>query len=133
MGNLGWYQVMTSVAKKVGGPLKLGALIFGTGAATGAVVTVGAGAIKGKVSRTLDEKNKVRAAAVVHTVNREGQSNEGLLLKEGDQFKVLELDGDAALIELLGDTNNPYFVSAKFLESISDYQMTNGNHGGAKS
>ena len=33
MSNLGWYQTMTAVAKKCVGPLQLGALIFGAGAA----------------------------------------------------------------------------------------------------
>ena len=39
------------------------------------------------------------------------------------QFKVLERDGDAALIEIMNDENNPYFISAKFLSSISDYKF----------
>jgi hypothetical protein len=79
-------------------------------------------AIKNKVAKELDEKKREAAAAVVHTVTTEGQSNEGLDFKIGDQFKVLEVDGDAELIEKLGDNNNPYFVSAEFLKSISDYE-----------
>ena len=47
------------------------------------------------------------------------KSNEGLAFSVGDQYRILELDGDAALIEKIGDKNNPYFVSAKFLNSIS--------------
>ena len=44
------------------------------------------------------------------------------LFSVDDTFKVLEIDGDAALIEKIGDENNPYFVSGCFLESISDYK-----------
>lgn len=121
MSNLGWYQVMTTVAKKVGGPLKLGGLIFGGGVVLGGGTVLGGGAIKKKVTKELDKKKQAAAAAVVHTVKREGSSNEGLLFKAGEKFKVLEVDGDAALIEKEGDGNNPYFVSAKFLASISDY------------
>ena len=44
-----------------------------------------------------------------------------LLLSVDDTFKVLEIDGDAALIEKIGDENNPYYVSARFLRGISDY------------
>ena len=32
MSNLGWYQTMTTVAKKVGGPLPLAGLIVAAGA-----------------------------------------------------------------------------------------------------
>ena len=45
-----------------------------------------------------------------------------LLFSVDDTFKVLEIDGDATLIEKIGDENNPYFVSGCFLESISDYK-----------
>jgi hypothetical protein len=122
MSNLGWYQIMTTMAKKVGGPLKLAGLFFGGGAVVGGGAVAGGVAIKNKVAKKLDEKKREAAAAVVHTVTTEEQSNEGLVFKVGDQFKVLEVDGDAALIEKLGDNNNPYFVSADFLKSISDYE-----------
>ena len=122
MSNLGWYQIMTTTAKKVGGPLKLAGLIFGGGALTGGGVVACGVAIKNKVAEKLDEKKKEAAAAVIYTVKIEMQSNEGLVFKVGDQFKILEVDGDAALIEKLGDSNNPYFVSAGFLKSISDYE-----------
>ena len=46
-----------------------------------------------------------------------------LHFKVGDQFKVLDVDGDAGLIEIIGDNNSPYFVSLKFLSSISDYKI----------
>ena len=70
----------------------------------------------------LDRKKKQEEAAIVHTVKKDGKSKEGLIFKVGDQFKVLEVDGDAALIERIGDNNNPYFVSVDFLKTISDYR-----------
>ena len=39
----------------------------------------------------------------------------------GDEYRVLECDGDAILIEVLGDPGSPYFVSSKFLRSVSDF------------
>ena len=36
MSNLGWYQLMTTWAKKVGGPKQFMAMIFGAGAAAAA-------------------------------------------------------------------------------------------------
>ena len=123
MSNLGWYQIMTTMAKKVGGPLKLFGLVAGGGAIIGGGAVAGGSAIKKKVQKELDYKKKAEAAAMIHTVQKEGSSNEGLTFNVGDKFKVLEVDGDAALIEKLEDENNPYFVSAKFLSSISDYNI----------
>lgn len=122
MGNLGWYQIMTTMAKRVGGPLKLAGLVFGGGAVVGGGAVAGGIAIKNKVVEKLDKKKKQEETAIIHTVTTEGQSNEGLAFNVGDQFKVLEVDGDAALIEKLGDSNNPYFVSVDFLKGISDYE-----------
>lgn len=113
---------MTTLSKKVGGPLNLAGIVFGGGAIFGAGAVAGGLAIKNKVSQKFKQKKFEKKVSIIYTVNREGQSNEGLLFKENEQFKVLEVDGDAALIEKLGDNNNPYFVSTKFLRSISDYR-----------
>ncbi len=121
MSNLGWYQIMTTVSKKVGGPLNLVKILFGGGAVAGGGIAVGTITIKNKVTKKLNEKKRKSEAAIVYTVKTDQKSNEGLSFKVGEQFKVLEVDGDAALIVKLGDNNNPYFVSAKFLRSISDY------------
>lgn len=118
MSNLGWYQVLTIAAKKVGGPKRLVGLLVGVGAIIGA----GAVEIKDKTNAVLDKKKRERESAVVYSVCRAGKSNEGLEFKIGDSFKVLEVDGDAALIEIMENNNNPYFVSVKFLETISDYR-----------
>lgn len=122
MSNLGWYQILTTIAKKVGGPRNLIALIAGGGAVAGGVAVVGGVAIKKKVDEALEQKKQAEVAAIVYTVTKESKSNEGLIFKKGTQFKVLETDGDAALIEILDAENNPYFVSAAFLELISDYK-----------
>ena len=123
MGNLGYYQIMTTVAKKVGGPIKLAGIILGTGAVLGGGAVAGVSNIKKKVSSELEKKKKIEQAAVVHTVNAEGRSKEGLHFKVGDKFKVLDADGDAGLIEIIGDNNSPYFVSLRFLSAISNYNM----------
>ncbi len=47
----------------------------------------------------------------------------GLVFKVGDNFRILNHDADAILIEKLGDDNNPYFVSADFLKQISEYNL----------
>lgn len=111
------YQLMTTAAKKVGGPIALLGIVF----SAGALATEGCHAITNKIGSVITKKNKAREAAVVHIVKKEGTSNEGLLFKVGEAFKVLEVDGNAAMIEKLGDNENPYFVSVQFLHSISDY------------
>ncbi|MBQ8121648.1 MAG: hypothetical protein IJ172_12850 [Ruminococcus sp.] len=121
MSNLGWYQLLTTLAKKVGGPKKLVLLLVGSGAVIGGSATAGGLAVKKKVKKTLDKKKKNAEAAIVHTVIQNGVSNEGKTFTIGDKFKVLEVDGDAGLIELIGDNNSPYYVSTRFLNSISDY------------
>lgn len=131
MSNLGGYQVLTTIAKKVGGPGKLIALIVGGSAVVGALAVEG-GKIafkKGKetVAYFKEKSNKLyKNAQVKYIIKQDGESNEGLKLKTGDSFRVLESDGDAVLIELIGNKNNPYFVSKELLEQISDYKGNSG-------
>ena len=121
MSNLGWYQIMTTAAKKVGGPLKLAGLVLGSGMVIGGGTVLGGQAVAKKIGKKLDEKKRETESAVIYKVHTEGKSSEGLLFSVDDTFKVLEIDGDAALIEKIGDENNPYYVSARFLRGISDY------------
>ena len=124
MSNLGWYQVATTMFKKFGGPLKFFDL-YGAGcAAIGGVGALGISAGVKKIAEMREEKDKAAEAAITHIVTQEGKSNEGLEFTIGDTFRVLERDGDATLIEIIGDENNPYFVSTKFLSDISDYKPT---------
>ena len=118
MSNLGWYQVLTTTAKAVGGPKTLIGLLVGGGAIVGGVTVAGIG----KLNKEADRKRKLAESVVIHTVHTEGKSNEGLLFRVGDKFRVLDSDGDAGLIEKIDDENNPYFVSLRFLGRISDYE-----------
>lgn len=126
MSNLGGYKVLTTLAKKVGGPRNLVILIAGSGAIAYAVV-VKAGKFvikKGEqvIIKRKEKKNNYEIRKdVIYTVDRDVESNEGLELKVGDRFKVLECDGDDILIELIGNDNNPYFVSGELLKEISNY------------
>ncbi len=121
MSNLGWYQLFTTMAKRVGGPKRLLGIVFGSGAIIGVGATAGGIAVKKKVKRTLGEKKKSAEAAIVYSVIKPGISNEGKKFTIDDKFKVLEVDGNVSLIELIGDNNSPYYVSTKFLSTISNY------------
>ena len=112
------------MAKKVGGPGNLIALIAGGGAIVGGIaVKCGEFAVKkGKQAIANRKKNDSSINSdTIYTVEREAESNEGLRFKVGDSFRVLECDGDAILIELIENKNNPYFVSEKLLKEISNY------------
>lgn len=122
MSNLGGYQRLTTVAKKVRGPKNLVLIIAGTGAAVykGSEIVVKK-TVKEIKKRMSKEKLPEISDTQIYTVTAEGTSNEGLKFKIGDQFKVLETDKDAVLIEKIGDSDNPYFISAELLKNISNY------------
>ena len=123
MSNLGAYQWFTSTGKKVGGAENLIALIATAGAAGGIFVFEGGKALIKKVKgNNKSKKSSSKSANVVYSITIPGESNEGLNFSVNDQFRVLESDGDAILIEKIGDTNNPYFVDKKLLTKISNYK-----------
>lgn len=121
MSNLGGYQRLTTIAKKVGGPTNLVLLIAGSGA----VVYKGGEILVRKAIKNVNKlyaENTSEISSQIYIVNKQGVSNENLVFELGDRFKVLEFDGDAVLIEKIGDSNNPYVVSSEFLEKISNYK-----------
>lgn len=125
MSNLGAYQWLTTTAKKVGGPKNLVMIIAGSGAVSGAVVYKSSEFLIKKVvkemkKRTDKEKLSEIADTKLYTVTVEDKSNDELVFKIGDEFRILETDKDAVLIEKVGDSNNPYFVSAGLLRNISN-------------
>lgn len=117
MGNLGWYQRITTWSKKVGGPLQLMAVVGASGYAVGKVIEISSKKVIKKVKKHNSTK---RIETKIYTVHTSDKSNEGLAFEVGDKYRILEKDGDAVLIEKLNDNNNPYFVSEVFLKSISN-------------
>ncbi len=117
MSNLGWYQVMTTLAKKVGGPRNLFLLTLGAG---GALYKCGEVAVK-KTYKKVRSLNEKAETAKIYNVTVDGKGGKDLVLNAGDTYKILESDGESILIEKIGDSNNPYFVSADFLRTVSDY------------
>ena len=113
MNNLGWYQVITTWSKKVGGPLNLLGIVAGVGALGGVAGTKGIEALVASQKKKAIEKEKVAELSKTYTIIKDGVSNEGLQFHVGETFKVLERDGNAVLIEKLGDDNNPYFENIR--------------------
>ena len=123
MSNLGGYQLLTTAAKKVGGPGNLVLLIAGAGALVYKCSEIVVSKVATEVIKTKYSKNRFgdELSGEVYIVKSFGISDEGLQFKVNEWFKVLEADGDAVLIEKIGDMNNPYFKSGDFLKAISDY------------
>jgi hypothetical protein len=66
-------------------------------------------------------RKKVISARQIFVVGSEADAGGGLILDVGDRFRALERDGESVLIEVLGNADNPYFVSAEILARISDF------------
>lgn len=122
MGNLGNYQLLTMVAKKVGGPV---VLLVGTaigGWFVGRVTEVGGRKVVKVAKSKLTKRNApTPASGRTFTVHTDGDATSELKFHVDDEYRVLERDKDAVLIEVLGDADNPYFVSSEILASISDF------------
>lgn len=124
------------MAKKLGSPERFVAAILAVGAVMGVstelggkkVVRVGKAAVKKQKAKQaakaeVDERNKCDATkGQLFAVTADGaDSSAGLSVRSGDSFRVLECDGEAILIEVLKNPNNPYGVSAQFLAAISAF------------
>lgn len=125
MGNLGAYQAMTTIAKKVGGPRVLTAVAIVSGYAVLRPFEAGAK----KVARAIKKRNVPCATkGDAFQVTSDGDHG-GVTFHAGDEYRVLECDGDAILVEVLGDPDSPYFVPSAFLRSMSDYPQDDADGG----
>lgn len=122
MSNLGAYQVMTTLAKRVGGPkFLLGYTMVGgyfvlriSEAGVKKVVTT----IKSLYADLSDNAQDCNE----YTVTTSATGNDGVHYHAGDKIRILDqLEGNAALIEKVGDENSPYLETVSFLKSISSY------------
>lgn len=123
MSNLGMYQTLVSVAKRVGGPERLVAALLAGGYVMGKSTELGSKKLVKVSKAALKKRNKPCATkGQLFDVTADGaDSSAGLSLRGGDVFRVLECDADSILIEVLGNPNNPYAVSRQFLMTISAF------------
>ena len=123
MSNLGTYQLMTTLAKKVGGPKVLACGLAVLGWAVGRSGEAGAKAIVNKFRNAPHTSSDYQHRGKTFTVKATTELAEGLILDEGSTFHILERDQDSVLIAGPGDEHNPYFVSAEKLSKISNYSL----------
>ena len=118
MSNLGAYQTMTTTAKRLGGPYGLTATVLAIGYVGGKLIEV---PIRVAIKHIRKKKNPRNSEKMI-AVTSAGSDGSGLTFSQGDAYRVLYSDIDMALIEKIGDTNNPYMVSLDFLRSVSNYE-----------
>lgn len=125
MSNLGDYEKIVKLIKMVGGPARAKALT--AVAASGLVVAGGylhkgiqnAGPLVRNWTGSLKRSDEPSGPSyTVHTSATDGQ---GLEFTVDDVFRILERDDDSVLIEIIGRDDNPWVVSAGFLEQISEF------------
>ena len=123
MSNLGGYQTITTIFKALGGPGKaMGIIIGGTLAIGGVAGSFVPSAVKRAKAAIKKRTASSPTTGQIYTVHTGGVGDRSEpKLRAGDQYRVLERDGDAVLIEVLGNANNPYFVSGEMLATTSDF------------
>lgn len=125
VGNLGGYQIITTLIKRLGGPKP--AAIKAAGAV--GFLSLGTGVLGYFIGTKKSEKNEAKEANADSSKLANGSewlvlsaavSNDGTAFSSGDRLRVVDTDGDAVMIERVGDKNSPYWVSRGFLMSITD-------------
>lgn len=122
MGNLGGYQVITKLAKKVGGPKNFMILTMGGGYLLFRVVEIGGKRCVKIVKKHLNKNEVEYETNAIYEVTSDGKNEEGLEFSVGDKYRIIGSDGEAIIIEKMGDINNPYFVSVDLLQTISNFE-----------
>lgn len=122
------FTIMKLPAGKPGKSAKLAGMIIGGGLLVGGGLIAGGRAIGKKIAQRINRKKQeydeedLFTKIDIYTVETDGQSREGLVFNAGEQFRVLEVHGDAAVIEKFEDSSSPYLVSAEYLSTISNYE-----------
>lgn len=118
MGNLGGYQIITNLAKKLGGPLNL---IIVSGLGGYILLRSGEfGITKIIKNNKCIKESQLKYKNQVFNITRSRKDSSGLQFNIGEQFHILEFDGEVVLIKKTTDNSIPCFISTDFLKTISD-------------
>lgn len=134
MSNLGFYQAITRTIKVMGGPKGFVAIVGSVFAGT-AITSYRVGLNRGnslQEGKTTEKKiirwtrkvlppNDAPNAADTYEATVDSDLGGGLLLKAGYKFTVAATSDDMVWIEVRGDKNNPYLVSAEQLATVSNF------------
>lgn len=123
--NLGMYKVMTTLAKKVGGPVPLAIGTMVVGYAGGKAAEYVTGKVISRVKRSQEAAETIDSEAI-YTVSVNSRFEDEVSFTEGDCFRIVAKDEDALIIEIIGAERNPYLVSEEWLKAVSNYEPKAG-------
>lgn len=109
------YELITTVAKKVGGPIKLVLIVGGSGIGIGIVLKIVYDKIKNRDINIVKPNNYS-----MYSMNRTGYINDSIELCEGTKFIVLNRDENAVIIVVKGE-NEPVVALYEKLNQMSNY------------
>ena len=120
MGNLGAYQLLTTVAYKVGGPGELVAIIAGSGYAILRTAEAGVKRLKPIKSRMKKmSREKADYESEKFEINKSFNDDRGLSLHKGDKIRVLTKIDEEMLLIMKNDDSKPYCISSVDFEHIT--------------
>jgi hypothetical protein len=123
------YQLITTIASKIGGPRVLALAVAAAGAVVYKSGEVGVKFIVKRV-KGVQENLVVRAEAAaedgLYRVTKDADVGDGLRLSVGDVFRILARDGDVVLIQVIGDADDSHYVSRDLLEAVSEFVVAGG-------
>lgn len=120
MGNLGAYQAVTTLMKKVGGPVQLAVIVIGAGYIVLRPAEEGARRFARSLKKKWEKKKLFGGADINHMTADLCLAN-GVTLNAGDEFAVLAVENDEALLmPKHGDAS--IILPIKLLCEVSDYR-----------
>ncbi|PRZ40900.1 hypothetical protein CLV47_11365 [Antricoccus suffuscus] len=123
-GNLGGYQVLVTVVKKLGGPATATAAVATALVAVGSTGTLGAQKIIQRLKG--DRRSQSQASnepSWIEVVDHVANDN-GITLEVGARFRVIATTDDTVVIEIEGHKDNPHVVAGDYLASISAFEAS---------
>jgi len=121
--NLGMYLWMTKTSKRVGGPVNFLALVATFGALSYELARIAYGKGKNYIHDFCKENKHwgtESSEIKQYKIKKDYIFDNQLSFKKGDSIIILDEDGDALMIEKIGDNNNPYFISREVFATIAD-------------
>lgn len=117
MSNLGWYQIMTTAAKKVGGPKALCGIVAVGGYGLFRALEAG---VKAIVTKKKDSSEDLTSH--VYEFTDDVFNPVSISFYKGEKYVILDTVDDGFLISLTNGRCNPYVVSKETLVKHSTYR-----------
>ncbi len=120
MSNLGMYQTIVVLAKKMGGPKNFIGCLLVAGGVAGSAITAGISKINNGLKKKSVNSSQDAITLYPYEILKNGKEKK-LSVKKKDRFRVVDSDDDVIFIEKLSDPGSLYAFSIRFLEDVSDF------------